>query len=220
MKTAVAAGACWYAVFNTVIRLDHSVIPSTFGFIDQQGGKPKFVPIIKRLDKYVDGKKTFSVEPIDTSLQKVTFLQMLGSDYDKILDDFYHKRNLHKVNVLDAIPGLIIDGTVENISITVEDNNNFEYDVETSVKHITPKSNRYSRLVGHEGTAVKTEIVDENNESYVFAALQSVDERFDLDGGSRGGMSRSSNKASKLNDLVEGTGEASGGSSKKNSRGI
>ena len=165
--------------------MDHSVIPSTFGFIDQQGGKPKFVPVIKRLDQYVDGKRTNTIAPVDTNLQKVTFLQMLGSDYDKILEDYYKQKNMHKVNVLDEIPGEILDGSLDNISITIEDNNNFEYDVETSTKHITPKSNRYSRLVGHEGTAVKTEIIDENNESYVFAALQSVDERFEESVGRR-----------------------------------
>lgn len=179
VKTAVAAGACWYAAFNTKIRLDHSVIPSTFGYIDQENGRPKFVPVIKRLDKYQDGKKTGSSIPIDKSLSKIVFLQMLGADYDKILDDFYNqKKNLHKINVLDEVPGVILDGAIDTISITVEDNNNFEYDVETSVKQITPKSNRYSRISGHEGTAVKTEIVDENNESYVFAALQTVDEKF------------------------------------------
>lgn len=187
VKTAVAAGACWYAVFNTKIRLDHSVIPSTFGFIDQVEGKPIFHPVIKRLDNYVDGKKTNTVEPTDKELQSVTFLQMLGSDYDKILDDFYKKKNLHKINVLEVIPGEILDGSLENVSITIEDNNNFSYDVETSTKHITPKSNRYSRLVGHEGTAVKTEIAEENNASYVFAALQSVDEKFSADGSSQGG---------------------------------
>ena len=181
VKTAVAAGACWYAVFNTRIHLDHSVIPSTFGFIDQVGGKPKFVPVIKRLDNYVDGKKTQAVEPIDKDLQTVTFLQMLGSDYDKILDDFYLQKNMHKVNVLDTIPGEILDGGLDTISITIEDNNNFGYDVKTTTMDITPQSNRYSRLVGHEGTAVRTEIVDENNASYVFAALQSVDEKFNQD---------------------------------------
>ena len=213
VKTAVASGACWYAVFNTIIRLDHSVIPSTFGFIDQVGGKPKFVPVIKRLDNYVDGKKSHSVEPVDTSLQKVTFLQMLGSDYDKILDDFYHKRNMHKINVLEEIPGEILDGSLETVSITVEDNNNFDYDVETSTKHITPRSNRYSRLFGHEGTAVKTEIVEENNASYVFAALQSVDEIVDVDSRpvrpSGGGSRSSANRSGRRDDLLEGMGYGS-----------
>lgn len=178
VKTAVVEGACWFALFNNLIRLDHSVITSSFGYIDQKGGNPVFVPVVKRLERYKDGKMEHSVPPIDEAITNVTFIQMLGSDYDGILDDYYKKKNFHKINVLDVIPSEIVNGTIEGVSITIEDNNNFTYDVETSANHITPKTNRYSRLVGHEQTSVKPEIVDENNESFVFSALQSIDEKF------------------------------------------
>jgi len=179
VKTAVAEGACWFALFNTKIRLDHSVITSSFGYIDQENGNSKFVPVVKRLERFKNGKMSHRVEPIYRDLNNVEFVQMLGSDYDAILRDYYNNVNLHKINIIDKVRPMSVDGRIEHISITIEDNNNFTYDVETSSNHITPKSNTYSRLVGHEGFVVKTEIAEENNESYVFAAMQSVDEKFD-----------------------------------------
>lgn len=211
VKTAVAEGACWFALFNTIIRLDHSVITSSFGYIDQEGGKAKFVPVVKRLEKFKDGKMTHKVTPIDVTLNNVKFVQMLGADYDTILHDFYHtKNNRHKINIIDEVRAMSVNGRIENISITIEDNNNFTYDVETSANHITPKTNSYSRLVGHSGSIIKTEIIDENNESYVFAALQSVDEKFDGGGsrsrstGTRTASSTRSSRATRRADVVEG----------------
>lgn len=213
VKTAVAEGACWFALFNTIIRLDHSVITSSFGYIDQEGGKGKFVPVVKRLEKFKDGKMTHKVIPIDENLKDVKFVQMLGADYDQILHDFYHtKNNRHKINIIDEVRSMSVNGKIENISITIEDNNNFTYDVETSANHITPKTNSYSRLVGHAGSIVKTEIIDENNESYVFAALQSVDEKFEGGGSTRKSSSSSStrtNRASRRSELMEGMGSTS-----------
>ena len=103
-----------------------------------------------------------------------------------------------------------MNGAIENISITIEDNNNFDYDVETSIMHISPRSNHYSRLAEHLGTVVKTEIADENNESYVFAALQSVDEQFDngtLTRPVRGASRSSVIKSSLTDNLVADAGQ-------------
>lgn len=179
VKTAVAEGACWFAVFNSRIRLIHDVITSAFGYVDQQNGQPKFVPVVNRLERFVDGRLTHKVEPINKNINSIRFLQMLGSDYDTILENYEKDHeNRHKINVLDVVPTEIVNGVIESISVTIEENNNFDYEVQTSTNSIKPNTNRYSRLFGHEGTAVETEISSENNDSYVFAALQSVDERF------------------------------------------
>lgn len=181
VKTAVAQGACWYAVNNYMIRLDHDVITSTFGYIDQVAGEPKFVPVIKSTERFEDSRKENAVAPIFKSLVVVRFVQMLGSDYDKILTEFSsaNGENKHKMNELDVIPASIVNGSVQKIKIKIDDKNNFTYEVETSANMITPESNRYSRLVGHSDSVVQTEIKDENNESYTFAALVSVNEHFD-----------------------------------------
>ena len=178
VKTAVAQGACWFGLFNDIIRLEHDVITSSFGYIDQLAGKGKFVPVIRRTEKFVEGKKTNSVVPIDKNIKNIRFVQMLGSDYDKILNDFYEgeSRNKHKLNLLDVVPATIVDGFVTQISITFDDKNNFTYDVETDSQDITPANNRYSQL--NPDTSVQTEIKDENNESYIYAAITSTDEKF------------------------------------------
>ena len=178
VKTAVAQGACWYGLFNDIIRLEHDVITSTLGYIDQVAGKGWFVPVIRRTERFIEGKKTNSVVPIDKNIKNIRFVQMLGSDYDKILNDYYEGQsgNKHKLNLLDVVPSTIVDGFVTNITITFDDKNNFTYDVETTSYDITQDTNRYSRL--NINTSVQTEIKDENNESFIYAAIISTDEKF------------------------------------------
>lgn len=177
VKTAVAEGACWYAAFNSKIHLQHDIITSSFGFIDEHDNCSVFKPVVKRNERFVRSEKTNKVEP-SQGLKNVRFVQMLGSDYDTILSDYYQKgKNKHKMNVLDVVRQESIDGRIEKIAITVDDKNNFSYEIETSSTKITPKENPYSYLHGDEGMAVKTEITDENNEAYSFAALRTVDEK-------------------------------------------
>lgn len=177
VKTAVAEGACWYAAFNSKIHLQHDIITSSFGFIDEHDNCSVFKPVVKRNERFVRSEKTNKVEP-SQGLKNVRFVQMLGSDYDTILSDYYQKgKNKHKMNVLDVVRQESVDGRIETIAITVDDKNNFSYEIETSSTKITPKENPYSYLRGDEGMAVKTEITDENNEAYSFAALRTVDEK-------------------------------------------
>lgn len=179
IKTAVARGACWYAMNGGQIELKHDIISFSFGYLDTIGGRLKFVPLIDKLNPnqshYDEAGKFVSkaVEPIDPNLNTIDFVQMLGSNYDEIYDG--ETKIQHKINFLDRIDQATITGQVETIQVTIDRENNFDYSVKINGidEPITIESNPHSRF----GSAVvQTEITDENSAAYTFAAVNVCNE--------------------------------------------
>lgn len=176
VKTAVAEGACWYAYFSRHIRIKHDIITSAFGYVDYDGGKELFVPLIQPGERFKNGRIEASCEPLSPALlREVQFMQMLGSNYDQILIDFRKSKgdNKHKLNIIDKIR---LNSDVSRIAISIDERSNFEYAITAAgeVENISQDNYPQSRL--RNGSTVRTEIADENNESYLFAAISSTEE--------------------------------------------
>lgn len=173
VKTAVVLGACWYAYFSTIIKIERNVITNAFGYIDYRDGDPVFVPMIDVGERFPDTLLINTKRQPLSGLSNVRFVQMLGHNYGQILKDFGDKtsgKNKHKMNILDEV---VVSRKPNSIAVTLDDKYNFSYEILTSQK-LTPETYLYSRL--HKGAAVKTEIADENNESYMFAAISTSEE--------------------------------------------
>lgn len=175
VKTAVVTGACWYANFSRHITIRHNIITSSFGYLDHDNGKEIFVPMITTKDKFENGVVKKEKKPLSPALlQEVIFVQMQGADFQKILSDFRTScENKHKMNILDKVkPG----SNVNDISIKLDERFNFRYDIHAtnSADTINPGNYPLSRL--NQGTNIKMEISDENNESYMFAATSTKEE--------------------------------------------
>lgn len=172
VKTAVAVGACWYAMYSKVINLKHNHLTSTFGYIDMEGMKRKFVPVITKHDEFdEDGNVKKDVVPIDMTLNNVKFIQMLGNNHTEILE----KDIRHKKNFLDEVYPSEITGQIKQITLAVDDKGNFSYAVNVAgLNHaITIQTNPYSRLTDN---SVRMEITDENSEAYAFATCNALEE--------------------------------------------
>lgn len=180
IKTAVARGACWYAMNGGQIGLKHDSISFSFGYLDTINGKLKFIPMIdkmKRVQSHYNENGEFisyKFEPIDPNLNTVDFVQMLGTNYDEIYDG--EVLIPHKINFLDRVDQATITGRVESLQISIDRENNFDYKVQVNgiMEPITKDTNPHSRF----GKAkVQTEIADENSKAYTFAAVNIYDEK-------------------------------------------
>lgn len=173
VKTAVATGASWYAMYSEYIKMHNNITTSTFGFIDKINGEAKFVPVVKRGMEYDEDGVARHAELTRSDLADVKFVQMLcaESEYDKVLENDIR----HKYNKLDEVRPSSIPTQAEKVQVAVDDCGNFSYDifVKDQNETVTPENNPYSRLAGKE---VKTEIVEENSDSYIFATLNPIEE--------------------------------------------
>lgn len=179
VKTAVASGACWYALFSNNIIMKHDLVTSTFGYIDYINAEQRFVPLIDKNAPFdINGKcsngrlKRYPYwEGVDVTIPTLRFVQMLGSNFDEI----YHDGEIripHKINILDIVQNSTLTLPVSDIEIQIDDQNNFTYSVkmrDMENQPITQKNNPDSRL--KRGALVRTEIGDENSEAYIYAAL-------------------------------------------------
>lgn len=161
VKTCVANGACWYAMFSKFITMRHDIVTSTFGYLDMINNKTRFVPLIERNSQFDENGKCRpdrKLRPAD-ALNYVEFLQLFGSNYDEIIDNDikYKKTVLAKV-----MPAEIIS-RINAISIEVDNKDNFAYAID--IAGLTEP------LTGN-STAKNADINDENSEAYVFATLQ------------------------------------------------
>ena len=174
LKTAVARGACWYAMNSGQISLNHNIVTSSFGYLDNIENKMQFVPVINSGEVFDNGSLRSSVQPRYKHLNAVRFVQMLGNKYETI----YNGKVLikHKMNILDDVTPADIDGEIKNVEIIVDDKGNFNYEITVfGQEPITKKTNKHSRLTN---SSVRTEISDENSDAYVFATLVSNDETY------------------------------------------
>lgn len=165
VKTAVVLGACWYAMFSKYITMRHDIVTSTFGYVDMVQNKSKFIPVIKRNTPFDEEQGKFvaaPVKPKDSTLANVEFIQMMGSDYDKI----YEQDIRHKMSRLVTVPPQEIRQMIKTISIEVDKLNNFTYTINMAGNDIIRKTIEASDV----------DILDENSEAYAFAAISSLDE--------------------------------------------
>ena len=179
VKTAVASGACWYALFSNNITMKHDIVTSTFGYIDYIQAKQKFVPLISKNCRFdINGECRESRlhrypkwMGVDVTIPTLRFVQMLGSNFDEIYNDG-EIMIPHKINILDVIQNSTLTQPVSDIEVQIDDQNNFTYSVKMSGMDdspVTQENNPDSRL--KKGALVRTEIGDENSEAYIYAAL-------------------------------------------------
>jgi hypothetical protein len=169
VKTAVAKGACWYSMYCNKVKLVNNIITSSFGYIDENvKGKRIFVPLIEKNSKFDKNGEKKENNNNGINANAIEFVQMLGSNYEEILNANDDVKNL-KINCIDKIPPRVLNNSIDNISVKYDNKGNFEYTVKMRgvEKPIDKESNPDSRL---KANAVRTEIVDENNLSYMFAA--------------------------------------------------
>lgn len=175
VKTAVATGACWYANFSQHITIKHNIITTAFGYLDHKDSTEFFIPMIGAGEEFTTEVINRECRPYSPDLlQEITFVQMQGADHAKILKDFRESsESKHKMNILDKVS---VASSVNEIKISLDERFNFGYEIDTAgaVEYITQENYPLSRL--RLGSAVKTEISDENNESYMFAAISSKEE--------------------------------------------
>lgn len=160
VKSAVAIGACWYAMWSQHITIRHDIVTSSFGFIDIKDSKEVFHPVVSQGEALENGHRKNRVAVFNPAITNISFIQMLGTNYDEILK----KKIYHKMNRIIQITG--IDGDVESVEIDVDDKNNFRYLVieKSGVSH------------GGQDVIKDIDILDENSEAYIYAAYTSEEE--------------------------------------------
>ena len=161
VKTCVANGACWYAMFSKFITMRHDIVTSTFGYLDIISNRTRFVPLIERNSQFDENgtcRPDRKLKPSE-DLSYVEFLQLFGSNYDEIIN----KDIKYKKTVLAKVMPQEITSRINAISIEVDNKDNFSYAIDIAG---LPEP-----LTGN-STAQNADINDENSEAYVFATLQ------------------------------------------------
>lgn len=168
VKTAVVRGACWYGMFSKYVRLRHDTVTSTFGYTDMVNQRIKFIPVISKNTKFNEnGEAENIVKPMDPTINTVKFIQMLGAEYDAI---YNNPEALHKMAELTQVSSADIRGTVRTIKIKVDANGNFSYEISVT--------GETEPLTGTCNT-VDADITDTNSDAYSFAALSTLDDKYD-----------------------------------------
>ena len=176
VKTAVAEGACWYAMYSNVIRLEHNTLTSSYGFIDQYEAKNFFHEMIAKGTKFKDNgwceAEVKSNELKNRMLSDVKFIQMLGTNHDEILKSGIRQ----KMNKLDEVKPDQLITNIDRILFRIDNKGNYEYEIFlkgfenhpiTEDYPITKKSTRALVLAKD----IQLEIKDENSPAYEFATL-------------------------------------------------
>lgn len=170
VKTAVATGACWYAMFSNLIKLKHNIVTSTFGYVDLENGESKFIPLIKRGAKLDElGKLTSNPNytVLTPNLPNVRILQMLTSQHEVVMKGLNSENKLdndkvkHLVNQLAHLTSNEIDGELKGVVISVDDKNNFNYQVNIAG----------GKALTGSGTVNDADIKTENSDAYAFSAM-------------------------------------------------
>lgn len=171
VKTAVAKGACWFAMYNSHIRLDHGILTTTLGFIDNESAQDKFIPLLKAGTHFEEGKlESAKVAPIYAGLRDVKFVQMMGANYDEI----WRTGLSHKYSLMARQRQNVIIGNIEYISINANDCG----EVECTIKLMMQSEPMRINLAG----AMRLDITDDNSPAYIFATTNTNLDTF-ADGG-------------------------------------
>lgn len=170
VKTAVATGACWYAMFSKFIKLNHNIVTSTFGYVDMKHGKSTFIPLIRRgteLDEHGNMTSDPDYRVMTPNLPNVRILQMLTTKYEYVMNGLSSANKAdndkvkHLVNQLAHLNNEEVYGEIKSIAISVDDKNNFSYKVIMAGGQ---------PLTGS-GTVNDADIKTENSDAYAFSAM-------------------------------------------------
>lgn len=169
VKTAVATGACWYAMYSTRINLHHDILTSSFGYIDTIDNRQVFVPLLKAgtglnvvQDKLL--LKSDNVKPNDSLISDVKIVQMLGSDYDKVWGEKIH----HKYNLISEVRPNLITNQVEHISINVDNCDNYDFAITLVTGDVITRADVQNK-------DLLMEIAYENSPAYIYATSNILD---------------------------------------------
>ena len=157
VKTAVAKGACWFGMYNSQIRLDHSILTTTLGYIDSRNAKETFVPLLTSGTHFEGGKLVSeAVRPIFANLKDVRFVQMMGADHDNI----WHNNLSHKFSLIDRVRQNQLTAAINTISMHANDCGEVGYDI----RLMTQQS-----IQENLNDAMRLDITDDNSPAYIFA---------------------------------------------------
>ena len=173
VKTAVAEGACWYAMYSRKILLQHNYVTSSFGFEDSKNTEKCYHALIENGTAFENGRIIAPVvhgkDLFDPEMINVKFLQMMGANTEEII-----KNNIqHKKILLDEVKGSQIKTFIDRIEFEVDDKGNYDYRIYVSSfdEPITKESARAWRM-DHE---MQNEIKDENSAAFEFATINTND---------------------------------------------
>ena len=158
VKTAVAKGACWFGMYNSRVRLDHSILTTTLGYIDNKNATEVFVPLLTPGARFEHGElQSEQVAPIYTNLSDVRFVQMMGANYD----DIWQNDLSHKYSLIARKRQDVIIGNIEYISM----NTNECGEVGCAIKLMMSSQEMRTNLSG----TMRLDITDDNSSAYIFA---------------------------------------------------
>ena len=170
VKTAVATGACWYAMFSNMIKLNHNIVTSTFGYVDLKNGKSTFIPLINR-GAELDSSGNLTSDPnkkvLTPNLPNVRILQMLTSKHEEVMNGlnsankFENDKVKHLVNQLVHLTSEEIHSEIKGVVVSVDDKNNFNYKVNLAG----------DKTLTGVGTINDADIKTENSDAYAFSAM-------------------------------------------------
>ena len=171
VKTAVATGACWYAMFSNYVRLEHNIIMSTIGYVDMKNGESTFIPLIRKGEKLDDDFGRVSSDPnhkvLTPNLPNARILQMLTSKHDEVMKGLNStnpqesNKVKHLVNQLVHLGAGDIHAAIKGIIVSVDDKNNFKYMINIAG----------GKCLEGSGAINDSDIRTENSDAYAFSAM-------------------------------------------------
>ena len=161
IKTAVAEGACWYGIYNSLVTLDNSRLSSAYGYKITEKGDSHLNILMDQNEQFDEDNSISRQEMISRSFASdgnvVDFYQVMGSGYTT---DIFSDGNRHKVNYLGSID---VTTTTRSISMTVDRQNK----VVCMVEFETGATTTISDL-----NVTGRDITKENDWAYVFHTLE------------------------------------------------
>lgn len=161
IKTAVAEGACWYGIYNSLVTLDNSRLSSAYGYKITENGDSHLNILMDQNEQFDEANSISRCQMISKSFASdgnvVDFYQVMGSGYTT---DVFSKANRHKVNYLGSID---VTTTTRSVSMTVDRHNKVVCTVEFNTGATTTISDL--NVTGRD-------ITKENDWAYVFHTLE------------------------------------------------
>lgn len=158
LKTAVAYGACWYGIYNSLVTLDNSRLAGVYGFKFTSNGETKLVKLLDQNTLFDDDNVARGLREIRSSFdsdgQNVVFYQVMGSGNG---NNLFSQENRFKMNELVKIR---VSAQTEKVSIGVGRDNiaTCRVDFETGDSAVKSDIDIDTR-----------DIASENDWAYVFA---------------------------------------------------
>lgn len=159
VKTAVAYGACWYGIYNSLVTLDNSRLASAYGFKLTTCGHAGLEVLLRQNCRFDEsGNISATSRQLDNAFaadgNQVNFYQIMGSGQG---ENLFSADNRHKVNYIGTLPATTL---VENVSMSVTRNNIVTCEV---------TYDNGGQMAVNNIQVQGRDITDENDWAYVFA---------------------------------------------------